>query len=87
MYPATAAKRKPAVNIISKERIAGSNRPEIIHTIKNIGIAIAALVMAIERAGKSSSVRMFLASGTFDFVSSIISVMPLKRASLITTKV
>ena len=75
------------MNIISKERMAGSNRPEIIHTMKNIGIAIAALVMAIERAGKSSSVRILLASETFDFVASIISVMPLKSASLITTKV
>ena len=87
IYPATAAKRKPAVNIISKERIAGSNKPETIHTMKNIGIAIAALVMAIERAGKSSSVRFLLVSETFDFVASIISAMPLKSASLITTKV
>ena len=46
IYPATAAKRKPAVKIIIKDKMAGSNNPEISHTMKNIGIPIAKLVIA-----------------------------------------
>ena len=68
IYPATAANKNPAVKIIIKDKNAGKNKPDIIHTMKNIGIAIAALVMAMERAGRSSFVRILFTSETVVFV-------------------
>ena len=87
MYPATAENRKPAVKIITRDRIAGSNSPEISHTMKNIGTAIAMLVIATDFAGKSWSVLTIFFSLTASFVASNISVIPLMRASRITTNV
>ena len=65
------------------DNIAGNKSPDTIHTMKNIGIAIAALVIATDLAGKSSSVlTLALPSGAF-LVASTISIMPFISASRI----
>ena len=87
IYPATAANRNPAVKIMTSDSIAGSSSPETSHTMKNMGTAIAALVTAIDLAGRSSSVRSSLPLVTVCLVASIISVIPLIRASRMITKV
>ena len=88
IYPATAANRNPAVKIIINDNMAGNNNPETIHTIKNIGIAIAALAIAIDLAGKSSSVlNVPFFVDTVDLVASIISAIPFIKDSRMITRV